>query len=144
MAEEGSGSIEIRASPERIMGAITDIEAYPSWMSPFKKALVLERDEQGRPAKAEFAVDARLSVLNYTLAYRYLDDGIAWDSVAGDVKQIAGSYSLEGREASTNVTYSYLIDPGFPVPGFIMRKAVKALVSAALEDLKKRVESPEG
>ena len=42
----------------------------------------------------------------------------------------------------TEVTYEMAIDPGFPVPGFLKRQAEKQIVKGALEDLKKRVESP--
>ncbi len=143
MAEEGSALIEIDARPEDILAVITDVEAYPEWMSPFRKAVVLERDEAGRPKRAEFAVDAKLQVIDYTLEYEYSPAGVAWDSVAGDMKQIKGGYDLAGHDAGTTVTYHYTIDPGFPIPGFIMKKAVKLLVSTALEDLKTRVETIE-
>jgi ribosome-associated toxin RatA of RatAB toxin-antitoxin module len=143
VAEQGSASIEIDARPEDILEVITNVDVYPEWMSPFRKAVVLERDDAGRPKRAEFAVDAKLQVINYTLEYEYPPAGVAWDSVAGDMKQIKGGYDLAGHNAGTTVTYYYTIDPGFPIPGFLMKKAVKLLVTTALEDLKARVETIE-
>jgi ribosome-associated toxin RatA of RatAB toxin-antitoxin module len=141
MAESGSASIEIEAEPDQILDVVTDIESYPDWMPAFKEAKVIERDQDGRPKTAEFVVDARLKTLHYTLAYEYSDDGISWQKTDGDVKEIKGSYTFEPTGDDTLVTYAYEIDPGFSVPGFLMRQGVKMMVSSALNDLKKRAES---
>jgi ribosome-associated toxin RatA of RatAB toxin-antitoxin module len=141
MAESGTASIEIDADPDRILDVVTDIDSYPDWMPAFKEAKVIERDDSGRPKTAEFVVDARLKTLHYKLAYDYPQNGISWEKTEGDVKQIKGSYSFEPTGEDTLVTYSYEIDPGFSVPGFLMRQGVKMMVSSALNDLKKRAES---
>lgn len=140
MTDTGSASIDIRADRERIFGVVIDIEAYPEWQPAFRKAVVLERDERGRPARAEFEVDAMIKTVHYILEYSYPPGGISWSMVEGDVKEIKGTYSFEPHEGVTKVTYSYEIDPGFPVPGFIRRQGVKVMVSSALNDLKKRAE----
>lgn len=140
MAAEGSASTEIGASAEAILGVINDVEAYPLWMERMKRAVVLERDAEGRPRRAEFEVDAKWQTLRYTLEYEYQSGGVSWHSVAGDLKEISGSYRVESRDAATTVTYDYSIDPGFPIPEFLMRKAVKVLVGTALDDLRRRVE----
>jgi uncharacterized membrane protein len=148
-AESGSESIEIQATPEAIFQVMTDIDSFPKWMDEFKEATVLSRDEQGRPSRASFELDAKIKTVRYVLAYSYPEGGLAWQSEeGGDVKLIKGSYILspaassspEGA-ATTTVTYNFEIDPGFPVPSFIRRQAVKMIVSRALGGLKKRVES---
>ncbi len=141
MGESGSASIEIKGSTAKILGIIGDIQALPSWMDAVKSAEVLERDEQGRPALARFDVDARIKRVAYTLRYSYPEGGVAWEMTEGDLKEIAGSYQLRTVDGVTTVTYSYDIDPGFPMPAFLRRQAVKVIVSTALEELKKRVES---
>lgn len=142
MADTGSASIEVDADADRIMEVVTDVEAYPDWQPAFKKAVVLETDSEGRPAKAEFEVDAMIKTLHYVLKYSYSSGGIAWSLVKGDVKQLEGSYTLEPDGESTKVTYTYEIDPGFPIPGFLRKQGVKMMVSGALNDLKKRAEGP--
>jgi uncharacterized membrane protein len=141
MGESGSASIDIKGSSAKILRVIGDIEALPSWMDAVKSAEVLERDERGRPALARFDVDARIKRVRYTLRYSYPDDGVAWEMTEGDLEKIAGSYQLRTVDDVTTVTYNYDIDPGFPMPGFLRRKAVEVIVSTALEELKKRVES---
>lgn len=141
-AESGSESIEIGAPPERIMQVVTDIDSYPKWMDEFKEASVLDHDDKGRPARASFVLDAKIKTVRYILAYTYPDSGIAWQNEEGeDVKLIKGSYELTPSGDKTTVTYNFEIDPGFPVPSFIRRQAVKMIVNRALHGLKKRVES---
>lgn len=141
MAESGSASIEIAASAAEILDVVCDVESYPDWMEAFHKAAILETDGKGRPVKAEFTVDARIKTVDYVLAYKYPKGGVAWELVEGDVREIEGSYTFESSDRGiTKVTYSYSIDPGFPMPGFLRRQAVKMMVSSALNDLKKRVE----
>jgi uncharacterized membrane protein len=143
-AESGSESIEIQASPEAIFQVMTDIDSFPKWMDEFKEATVLDRDDQGRPLRASFELDAKIKTVRYVLAYSYPEGGLAWESEpGGDVKLIKGSYILGSAPSgdATTVTYNFEIDPGFPVPSFIRRQAVKMIVARALGGLKKRVES---
>lgn len=141
MADTGSDSIDIDAPQERVLEVVLDVEAYPDWMPAFKKAKVTQRDSEGRPAKAEFEVDAMIRKLAYVLEYSYPPDGVAWKMVKGDPKKIDGSYVLEDRSGATKVTYNYEIDAGFPVPGFLRKQGVRMMVTSALHDLKKRAES---
>lgn len=141
MSDKGKESIDISAPPEKILEVVTDIDSYPEWMSAFKLAQVLERDAEGRPTRAEFEVDARIKQIHYVLEYSYPSNGISWNSVDGDVKEIAGSYTLEPSGDTTHVTYEYSIDPGFPIPGFLRKQGVKMMVDSALKDLKRRAES---
>jgi ribosome-associated toxin RatA of RatAB toxin-antitoxin module len=142
--EAGSETIDIKATPERILSVVSDIEAYPKWNDEFKEAKTLDRDGQGRPARASFELDAKIKTVRYILAYSYPDGGIAWENEeGGDVKLIKGSYQFAQAADTTTVTYNFEIDPGFPVPSFIRRQAVKMIVSRALGGLKKRAESGE-
>ena len=141
-AESGSETIEIKASPERILQVVSDVDSYPKWMDEFKEATILERDEQGRPTRASFVLDAKIKTVRYVLKYSYPGDGVAWESEeGGDVRLIKGSYTLSPSGDVTTVIYQFEIDPGFPVPSFIRRQAVKMIVSRALGGLKSRVES---
>lgn len=140
MADTGSESITIEAAPGKILEIINDVESLPQRMDAFHEATVLERDPQGRPAQAEFTLDARLKVLHYVLEYQYGENSVSWKMVKGDPKEISGSYALEPDGSRTKVTYSYSIDAGFPVPGFLRRQGLKMMADAALKDLKDMAE----
>lgn len=140
MAEKGMSSIHIEATPNRVFEVIQDIESYPDRIDAFRKAEVLDRDGDGRPLRAAFELDARIKHVEYELEYSYDDDSIAWRSVGGNVKEINGKYTVTPSGGGSEVIYDYSIDPGFPVPGFLVRQGVKMMVSGALDDLKKTAE----
>lgn len=140
MAEKGTASIHIHATTERVFEVIYDIESYPDRIEAFRKAEVLDRDGDGRPLRAAFELDARIKQVEYELEYSYDDDSIAWRSVGGNVKEINGKYTVTPSGNGSEVIYDYSIDPGFPVPGFLVRQGVKMMVSGALDDLKKTAE----
>ena len=104
---------------------------------------MIERDAQGRAAQVEFHVaPGLLPEMRYVLAYAYSDDGISWDYVEGDLKDIRGSYTVEARDGSTHVTYQLAIDPGrLPLPGFVKAMAAREITRIALKELKRRVEA---
>lgn len=141
MADTGTASIQIDANAERILEVINDVEGLPGRLSAFKMAKVLERDPEGRPLRAEFELDARLKVVHYFLEYEHAPNKVSWKMTEGDMNELIGSYELKPGANGTEVVYSYSIDPGFPVPGFIRKQGVKMMVSGALDDLKKTAEA---
>ena len=143
MAESGSASIDIEAGVEELFEIVTDLEAYPEWVSGMQSIEVHERDADGLPLRATQLIDAGIRQLRYTLAYEYdRPERVAWTSEeGGDVRHIDGSYSFEvNDDGTTRATYELTIDPGFPAPGFMIRKAAKAIMATALDGLKARAE----
>ena len=143
MADTVKDNIDIEASAEEIFDVVTDFESYPEWNPNIKQVEVKKTDSEDRAVEVWFEVDAKLKVVKYTLQYDYSEapEGVSWDLLEGDVKELRGSYAFDEFEDLTEVAYETTIDPGFPVPGMIKRQAQKQIAKAALEDLKKRVES---
>lgn len=143
MAESVKDNIDIQATVEDIFKVTTDLAAYPEWNANIKKVEVTETDDQGRPAKAYFEVDLKLKQVSYTLGYDYsgAPESFSWELIAGDVNELSGSYSFDGFDDVTEVTYEMKADPGFKIPSMLRRQVEKAVVKGALEDLKKRVEN---
>ncbi len=143
MAFSVKDSIDVGATADEIFQITTDFEALPEWNSDIKKVEVKERDDEGRATEVWYEVDAKLKTLCYTLRYDYSNapSSYSWDLVDGDVKALRGSYSFDEFDDVTDVTYELETDPGFPVPGIIRRQGEKHIKKAALDDLKKRVES---
>ncbi len=143
MAHHGTSSIDIDASADELMAIVSDVEAYPDWLTDIKQIEVLDTDAEGRPTAATMTVDVTLKEVTYTLDYEY--DGVermSWTSrPGGDVKSIEGSYDFQvNDDGGTTATYDLAIDPGFPVPGFLLKRAAKHITSAALDGLKARAE----
>lgn len=144
MADQTEGSIEIDATPAKIMDAIADYEAYPEWANGVKKAQILERDGQGRGSKVSFEIAQGPVKADYTLAYVYEPDhaGVSWTFVEGHgIKDLSGTYKLEPQASGVKVTYRTRLDIALRLPGFLKRQGERVIIDTALKGLKKRVES---
>lgn len=143
MADKVKDSIDIEASADDIFEVATDFEAYPDWNANIKAVEVQETDAEGRATLVWYEVDAKIKTLQYVLEYDYSEApaSFSWDLVEGDVKELSGSYAFDEFDDVTDVTYEVSIDPGFKVPGMLKRQGERQIVKAALQDLKKRVES---
>lgn len=143
MTETVSSDIEVEADSAGILGVLCDFESYPEWARSVKEARIVEHDAEGRAAKVEFRVaPGPLPEVRYVLRYSYEPDGISWDYVEGDLKDVRGSYALEETDGRTRVTYHLAIDPGrLPLPGFVKARAAREITRVALKELKRRVET---
>ena len=143
MTETVASEIDIAATPQGVLDVLLDFESYPQWARSMKEARIVERDDDGRAAKVEFHVaPGLLPEMRYVLRYTYVDDGLTWDYVEGDLKDIRGSYTVRGQDGTTHVTYNLAIDPGkIPLPGFVKARAAREISRIALKELKRRVES---
>ena len=146
MADSATQTMEIAASPERILGILLDFEAYPAWARDLKGVTVEARDEQGRGREVTFRAAAMGRSTSYTLRYDHADDGrsLSWDLVRGDImRRLEGSYVLEpvnGNAERTRVTYHLDVDLIVPLPGFVKRRAESKIIHTALRELRAHVE----
>jgi ribosome-associated toxin RatA of RatAB toxin-antitoxin module len=144
LAEETEGSNEINASPEEVMGVITDFGQYPEWAQGVKNASVLKKDSKGRPSEVSMEVGMMGINATYTLKYTYKakNSGLSWKSTqaSGAVKDIKGEYVLEASGDKTLVTYRTTMEPAMNLGSFMKRRAERMIINAALGGLKKRVE----
>ena len=144
MAVEGTVQrVEVSAVPQHVYEVALDLEAYPQWAGGVKSVSIVEEDEHGRPAKAEFVIDAMIKEITATFVYNYdFDNGFAWSAIQNeDFKSLEGRYEFNALEGeATEVVYALKVDPEFSVPGFLRRQAEKQIVGTALRGLKKRAE----
>ena len=135
--------IEVSAPPARVYEVAIDLEAYPEWAAGVRTVDIVEVDEEGRPFRVDFVVDAMIKEVAYTLEYDYsMENGFSWSAIPGpDIKALEGSYEFnELEDGATEVVYALRLDPAFTVPGFLRRQAEKQILGAALRGLKKRAE----
>jgi ribosome-associated toxin RatA of RatAB toxin-antitoxin module len=144
MAEHAEGSIEVAATPRRVMAVIADFESYPEWVGSMEEVEVLERDRRGRGSLVAFKLHTPLLSAAYTLAYEYAprDRGMWWTYREGTLEDLSGGYELQPLDTTTTqVTYRLDVELGLPLPGLLKRQAARQIVRSALDDLKRRVES---
>jgi uncharacterized membrane protein len=144
VAEQVSERIHIDAPPERTYEVASDYERYPEWAKDVKQANILERDAEGRGAKVEYRAAAFGRSTRYVLQYDYSQapEAFSWTLVEGEmVRTIDGTYRFDSDGDGTRVSYDLAIDPSIPLPGFLKRRTAGMIVSTALKELKKAVES---
>lgn len=141
MSASVTESTMITASPSTILDAIIAIETYPQWQRDVKDVEVLERDAQGRPARARFVVDARIFTATYVLRYAYGQNTVRWELESSEqLRTLDGGYTVtEAGNGRSTVTYELVADPTLSVPRFMRRAAAEKIVRSALENLRDRV-----
>ena len=136
-------STETSAPPGVVFEVACDLEMYPEWATGVVEVEVLERDDEGRPARAAFLVDGFIKRISYELEYEYdPPHTISWKAVPGeDIKDMEGSYDFHPTDGGgTAIAYALRVAPNFSVPGFLRRQAEKQIVQAALRGLRLRAE----
>lgn len=122
---QGRRTVELAASPSEVYAVMADVDGYPEWQPDVKSATVLERDAEGRPARAVITQDAKVRTVEVSLRYRHdPPHEMAWTLEKGDVKAMDGSWVLEDLgNGRTRVTYSLDVDPGRAL-GLLLRGPV--------------------
>jgi hypothetical protein len=138
-----SGDIEIKASPEEIVAVLVDVEAYPEWHSVHKQARIDDRGSDGNPHIVAHTVSSMGMTDEQVLEYSWQGTaGVHWSLLkSGQQKSQIGSYVLTPTPSGTKVVYTLSLEPSIPLPGFVLKQALKATVKGATEGLKRRVES---
>jgi carbon monoxide dehydrogenase subunit G len=142
MADTGSASITIAAPKADVMAVIADLERYPEWSASIKNVSVVASGSDGRPSTARFELDAGVLRDTYVLGYEWHgNDQVTWSLVESKImKSQDGSYALVEDGGETEVTYELAVELSIPMLGMLKRKAQKAIIDTALDELKKRVE----
>ena len=143
MAIKESRDIVIEASPEEILDVIGDFEAMPEWSEPHQSAEVLETGDDGRPSKVRMKVKVAGITDEQVVAYTWSDNEVSWTLVSSSQQKAQdGKYTLvpEGAKGeATLVKFELLADPNVPLPGFVLKRAVKGTMDSATQELRKRV-----
>lgn len=140
MAVRATREVLFDASPEAILDALADIEEVPSWSTLHRHTEVLDRHPDGRPHH----VKATLKIMGITdkevLEYHWGQDWVVWD--AKDTFQQRGQhgeYNLTRLGDQTRVRFDLIIDLGAPIPRFLLKRAKKMVLDAAIDRLRCRV-----
>jgi hypothetical protein len=149
MADSSTQSIVIAAPPARVTAVICDFPRYTEWAEAVKQVEVVQEYEDGYAAQVRFVLDAAVMTDEYTLAYEYAEDisRIEWHLVEPSRMQKTqnGSYDIgDNGDGTSTVTYTLEVELSVGMLGMFRRKAEKRIMDAALTQLKRRVEAPDG
>jgi uncharacterized membrane protein len=140
MAIKESREIVIEAGPEEILDVIADFEAMPEWSGPHQSAEVLETGDDGRPSQVKMKVKVAGITDEQVVAYTWSGNEVSWTLVSsGQQKAQDGKYTLVPKGDNTLVKFEVSVDPNVPLPGFVLKRAVKGTMDSATHELRKRV-----
>lgn len=143
MAIKESRDIVIEASPEEILDVIADFEAMPEWSDPHQSAEILETGDDGRPSKVKMRVRTAGITDEQVVAYTWSGNDVNWTLVSsGQQKSQDGKYTLvpQGPKGEgTLVKMEISVDPNVPLPGFVLKRAIKGTIDSATTALRERV-----
>jgi Polyketide cyclase / dehydrase and lipid transport len=144
MAIKESREILIEATPEEILDVIADFEAMPEWSGPHQSANIVETGADGRPTKVKMKVKTAGITDEQVVAYSWNGNEVSWSLVSSaQQKSQDGKYVLVPKcsegEDHTLVKFEVTVDPNVPLPGFVLKRAVKGTMDAATQELRKRV-----
>jgi uncharacterized membrane protein len=141
MAIKETREIVIEASPGEILDVIADVEAMPEWSGPHQSAEVLETGDDGRPSQVKMKVKVAGITDEQVVAYTWSGNEVSWTLVSSSQQKAQdGKYILAPKgDDKTLVKFEVAVDPNVPLPGFVLKRAVKGTMDAATQELRKRV-----
>jgi len=140
MATSDSREVVIEASPEEILDVIADVESTPAWSPQYQSAEVLEAYDDGRPKRVKMKIKTAGISDEQVVEYTWSGDVVRWTLIsAGQLKAQDASYTLTPDGDKTRVKFDITVDLAIPMPGFVLKRAMKGGVETATEGLRKRV-----
>lgn len=140
MATSDSREVLIEASPEEILDVIADVESTPEWSPQYQSAEVLQAGKNGRPRRVKMKIKSAGLTDEQVVDYIWTDTSASWTLVsAGQLRSQDAKYTLTPVGDKTKVKFEIAIDPLVPLPGFILKRAMKGAMETATDGLRKRV-----
>ena len=140
MATSDSREVVIEASPEEILDVIADVESTPTWSPQYLSAEVLDTYDNGRPRQVKMKIKSAGITDDQVVEYTWADDIVSWTLVsAGQLKAQDASYTLTPDGDKTKVKFDITVDLSVPLPGFLLKRAMKGAMETATDGLRKQV-----
>ena len=142
MAVSDSKETVIEASPEEVLDVIADVESTPEWQSAQQSAEILDTTDDGRPRQVKMKVKSAGITDELVVEYTWADNGASWSLVSSkQLKKQEGKYTLTPQGDKTKVKFELTVDVSVPIPGFVLKRAIKGAMNDATDGLRKRVMS---
>jgi ribosome-associated toxin RatA of RatAB toxin-antitoxin module len=140
MAVTESREVVIEATPEEILDVIADVESAPTWSPQYRSAEVLDTDDDGRPKRVKMKVKAAGLTDDMEVEYNWTDTTARWTLIkASQLKSQVATYTLTTEGDKTRVRFDLQVDPAVPIPGFLLKRALKGAMETATDGLRTQV-----
>ena len=140
MAVMASRELVIDASPEAIMDALADMDEASQWRSLHRELKEVDRYPDGRPHHVKATVKIMGITDKELLEYHWGDDWMVWDAAdTFQQRSQQAEYKLTREGDRTRVRFDIIVDLVAPIPEFLLRRARKLVLDAAVDRLRARV-----
>ena len=140
MAVSDSREVVIEATPEEILDVIADVKTAPDWSSQHQGAEILDTDKNGRPGRVKLKLKTMGIADEQVVQYSWTDDSARWTLVSSSqLKTQEAKYTLTPDGDKTRVKFEITVDPSVPIPGFVLKRAMKGGLESATDGLRKQV-----
>jgi hypothetical protein len=140
MAVSDSKEVVIEASPREIVDVIADVESSPTYMSAQQSVEILDTYDDGRPRRVKMKVKSAGITDECVLEYSWADDAVSWSLVKSGQQRVQhGKYTLTGDADKTRVKFELTVELAVPLPGFVLKRAIKGSLTDGTDGLRKRV-----
>ena len=143
-------SIDIAAAPLVVWKVLTDCARMPQIFPNLESCRIIERDPAGKWDLRENVIDWAVLMPKLRTVVRNTFERsrrLSFKLVSGNMRVSDGTWTLEpiANARATRLSYNALVAPDFPVPQFLIRRAVhndmpnllRAIRKASVADAKK-------
>jgi ribosome-associated toxin RatA of RatAB toxin-antitoxin module len=140
MAVSDSKEVVIEASPQEILDIIADVESSPSYMSAQQSVEILAAYDNGRPRQVKMRVKSAGITDECVLEYTWADNVVSWSLVKSSQQRSQdGKYTLTKEGDKTRVKFELTVETTVPLPGFVLKRAIKGSINDGTDGLRRRV-----
>ena len=140
MAVSDSREVVIEATPEEILDVIADFESAPDWSSQHKGAEILDTADNGIPGRVKLKLKTMGIADEQVVQYEWADNSAGWTLISSSqLKTQEAKYTLTPDGDKTRVKFEITIDPAVPIPGFVLKRAMKGGLESATDGLREYV-----
>jgi coenzyme Q-binding protein COQ10 len=140
-----AAAVLVDAPVERVWEVMVDCPHAPEFVPGMRECRVLEHAEDHEVIEHRVKVFSFLPEVRYTFRADYRPrERIDFARTGGDLRAMEGSWTLARLDGRTLVRYSVYLDPGFLVPQWAVRRALRSDLPKLLLALRARVLATDG
>lgn len=143
MPEPVRNSVTIAAPVSTVIEVVSDLENTSRWANEAKEARILEKDDQGRPAKVRVVLGAIGFTDTSVYEVAYTDTSVTLTCVEGKLikESVIGYVAHDEGDGTTRLDMSSTMEVNVPVPKWGLKKAMHSSADKNLASIKADAEA---
>ena len=140
MSQKDSKTVTVNGSADDVLAFLRDVDNQSNWFPGNPESEVLERDADGRVAKARLVNDVKVAKDEFILNYTHGPDWMHWEleKPTSVQKMQQGTWTVVDAGDTCQATMELELETSLPMPGMLQRKILRDTVSGATKALTKQ------